>query len=197
MEPNIDRLGKVNAVDYSVTNRLIAKTVAGPGQEAVRWEMARLTVAQSYDFLRVGDEPARDLRAEAVVQPTQRLRFSSNAAWNMYGLGLRELNTDVAATVGDVTATVGTRFNEVADLSFVRAELAARLTANLHARASTNWDAKNAVIIENRIGFELHYQCWAIMVEYVDRHNSEDEVRFSVNLLGLGQVGSRMGTGLR
>jgi hypothetical protein len=171
--------------------------VAGPGQEAVRWEMARFTVAQIYDFSRIGDEPVRDLRAEAVVQPTQHLRFSSNAAWNMYGLGLRELNTDVSANLGRVTATVGTRFNEVAELSFVRAELAARLTGNLEARASTNWDAKNAVIIENRVGIELHYQCWAIMIEYVDRHNSEDEVRLSINLLGLGQVGTRTGAGIR
>ncbi len=72
MDPNIDRLGKVNAVEYALTNRLNAKTTAGPGQEAVRWEAARLTVAQIYDVTRAikDDEPFKDVRAEIEVRPT-------------------------------------------------------------------------------------------------------------------------------
>jgi len=85
----------------------------------------------------------------------------------------------------------------VATLNFVRAELSARLTTYLDARASTAWDARRGVALENRVGIDLHFQCWAIMIEYVDRHRNEDEVRFSVNLLGLGQVGTRTGTGIR
>lgn len=197
VDPNIDRLGKVSAVEYSITNRLNAKTTAGPGQEAARLEMARFTVSQIYNILRAGDEPFKDLRADLVVQPTQAFRFRGDTAWNVNGLGLREANTDLTAVFRDVSATVGTRFNEVATLSFVRAELAASLTANLDARASTSWDAQRGLAVETRIGLDFHYQCWAIMIEYVDRHRNEDEVRLSINLLGLGQVGSRAGTGIR
>ena len=51
--------------------------------------------------------------------------------------------------------------------------------------------------VEHRFGVDIHFQCWAILLEYVDRHHNEDEFRFSVNLLGLGQTGSRVGTGIR
>ncbi len=198
-EPNIDHVGKVNAVEYSITNRLNAKTTARPDQEPVRWEAARFTVAQIYDIGRAeaGRQPFADLRADFIAQPTPDLRFSGNAAWNTYGLGLREFNTDVSAKVRNVTATVSTRFNEVAELSFINAEVTARLLANLSAHASTNYDERHGAMIEGRVGFDLNYQCWAIMVEYVHRHDHGDEVRFAVNLLGLGQAGTGFTTGLK
>ena len=122
MDPNIDRLGKVNAVEYALTNRLNAKTTAGPGQEAVRWEAARLTVAQIYDITRAirDDEPFKDVRAELEVRPTPAFSIRADAAWNVNGLGLREVNTDIAAIIGPVSAAIGTRFNEVADHAVVR-----------------------------------------------------------------------------
>jgi hypothetical protein len=38
----------------------------------------------------------------------------------------------------------------------------------------------------------LKWSCWALSVEYVARHQDEDEVRFAINLLG---VGAPLGTG--
>jgi len=199
MDPNIDRLGKVTAVEYSITNRLNAKTTAGPGQEPLRWELARLTLGQIYDIGRqiAHDQPFKDVRADVLVQPTPNLLLRADGAWNVNGLGLREINTDLAATVGPVLGAVGTRFNEVLTLSFLSAEVAARLTSFLDARASTYWDIRRGKAVELRVGFDLRFQCWAIMVEYVRREDNDDEVRFSVNLLGLGQTGTKFGTGFR
>ena len=197
MDPNIDRLNKVTAVEYVLTNRLNAKTVAGPNQEAVRWEMARFSLAQIYDIGRAtaGDKPFKDLRGELVYQPTPVIGFRADAAYNVNGLGLREANTDLVASFLPVTVLVGSRFNEVGVVNTVHAELAAQITSWLNVRGSTNWDIQNGGAAENRVAVDLRYQCWAIMVEYVDRHGKDDEVRFSVNLLGLGQTGTGFGTG--
>ncbi len=94
-----------------------------------------------------------------------------------------------------MTAAIGTRFNEVAaTLSFVTAGVSARITPNLDARASTAWDAQLGRSVETRVGFDLRFQCWAIMAEYVNRDGKEDEVRVSIGLLGIGQTGTRFGS---
>jgi LPS-assembly protein len=193
----IDRIGKVSEVTYSVTNRVNAKTVAGQNQEAVRWELTRFLVGQTINLLPAADEPFKDLSADLIVQPNRSFRFRGDASYNVYGKGLQTANSDLSATVKDVTATVGSRFNERADIEFVKGELQAKLSRYLDVSAATNWDTRTGTMVEGRFGLDLRFQCWAIVLEYIDRHKNEDEVRFSVNLLGLGQVGSRTGTGSR
>jgi LPS-assembly protein len=46
----IDALGKANEVTYALANIVSAKTVAGPDLQAVRWEVARFTLSQTYNF---------------------------------------------------------------------------------------------------------------------------------------------------
>jgi hypothetical protein len=40
--------------------------------------------------------------------------------------------------------------------------------------------------VESRFAADLKFQGWAITVEYVNRRRGDDEVRFAVNLLGIG-----------
>jgi len=199
LDPNIDQLGKVFAVEYSLINRLTVKTTAAPGQEPGRWEMARLTVSQIYDVTRelANDDPFKDVRADFVLQPTPWLHLRGDGAWNVNGLGLREINTDAGVTLSRWSATVGTRFNEVITLSSVAAQVTAKITDNLDARASTYWDVHRGRSVESRLGIDLHFQCWAIMLEFIQRENRDSEVRFAVSLLGVGQTGSKFGTGLQ
>jgi len=56
---------------------------------------------------------------------------------------------------------------------------------------------KRGTKVEDRVGVDIHFQCWAISLEYIDRHKNEDEFRFSINLLGVGQTGTKFGTGIR
>lgn len=192
----IDDIGKVSEVAYSITQRLNTKTTNGPNEEPVRWEAARFTVAQIFNMLPAADEPFKDLRAELIVRPSQHFGFRGLGAWNMYGLGIRGATADLFANYRDVFVAVGTRFNEIGSpFHTVNAEIAAKITSNLNARLSTEYDIFAGSKVENRVGVDIHFQCWAIFLEYVDRHKDEDEVRFSVNLLGLGQTGTRFGAG--
>lgn len=197
LDPNIDRLGKVAAVEYALVNRLNVKTTAGPGQEPGRWEMARLTVSQIYDITRelANDDPFKDVRADLLLQPTPWMHVRADAAWNVNGLGLREINTDAGVTFGRWSAAVGTRFNEIITVSAVAAQATAKITDNIDARASTYWDIHRGRAVESRLGLDLRFQCWAIMLEFIQRENHDSEVRFSVSLLGVGQTGSKFGTG--
>jgi len=197
-DPAIDNIGKTSEVTYSITQRLNGKTVAGPNQEPVRWEAARFVVSQTYNLLPEADHPLKDLKAELIARPNETFGFRGEAAWNLYGLGLRTATADLTGAYKDVSVAVGTRFNDIRSTYLTaNGSIAARITANLNARVSTEWDVASGTKVENRFGVDIHFQCWAILLEYVDRHRNEDEFRFSVNLLGLGQTGSRVGTGIR
>jgi LPS-assembly protein len=188
----IDRIDRISRLTYSVTNRLNAKTVAGTGEQAVRWELVRFALGQAYDLPpNKQSERFSDLVGDLIVQPSQRLRFRGDARYDVYGRGFRTANSDISASVRDVSATVGTRFDDQAEIEFVKGELQARLASFLEVRGGTNWDTREGVPVENRFGANLRFQCWGISLEYIDRHKSEDEFRFSVNLLGLGTLGSR------
>jgi LPS-assembly protein len=191
----IDNIGRVNEVTYSITNRLNAKTVAGPGEEPVRWEMARVGLSQTFDISRASAnrEPFGDLTGEAIVQPTSFLRLRGNAAYNMYGLGLRQANADITATYRDVALSAGSRYDAIVNANFVTGRLSARLLSYLDGHASLDWDIVSGDGVETRVGFDLKFQCFAISMEYVNRHHNENEFHFSVNLLGIGQTGTKFG----
>jgi LPS-assembly protein len=205
----IDRLGKANEVTYYLTNVLRAKTVTGPDQEAVRWDLLRFTLSQTYNFKPVS-EPVGDLYGDLVLQPNQRIRIAGYARYNMYGLGLREAAGTVGVVYPRFSVAVGPRFNEQGNTVVfgpqiappgpqrtLTAEGTVRILPNVDLRGGAAWELINGVAsVEARGGFEWRFDCWSISAVYVNRHHSDSEFRFSVNLLGVGQVGSSARPGL-
>ncbi|HEX7787743.1 MAG TPA: LPS assembly protein LptD, partial [Methylomirabilota bacterium] len=199
----IDRLGKANEVTYYLTNVLRAKTVAGPGQEAVRWDLMRFTLSQTYNFKPI-DQPVGDLFADLQLQPNQRIRIQGYARYNMYGLGLREAAGLVGVVYPRFSAMFGPRFNEqgqsvtfgpqVAPLGPQRTlvgETRIRVLPNLDIKTGAAWEFVNATdTVEYRAGIDWRFDCWSLSALYINRHNGESEFRFQVNLLGVGQVGT-------
>jgi LPS-assembly protein len=199
----IDRLGRANEVTYYLANVLRAKTVAGPDQQAVRWELARLTLSQTYDFNPVS-QPVGDLYADLALQPNERIRVAGYARYNMYGLGLREAAGTIGVVYPKFSFAAGPRFNEQgADVVFgpqitppgpqrtMTAESRVRVLPNLEVRTGAAWEFVNgAGSVEYRGGIEWRLDCWSISMIYVKRHGGDNEFRFSVNLLGVGQVGT-------
>ena len=97
------------------------------------------------------------------------------------------------------TASIGTRYSKPDSVNFVQARLRTDVTRWAVARLSADWDLRTDVFVESRAALDFKWSCWALSVEYVSRHNDEDEVRFAINLLGVGSpvaTGSRIrGTG--
>jgi LPS-assembly protein len=185
----IDRLDRANEVTYYLTNVLNAKTVSGPDQLPVRWELVRFTLSQTYKMDPVA-EPFKDLYGDLTVQPNQRIGFHADARYNVYDLGLREANADIRVVYPRVSVAVGPRFNEQGGSRYVKAESLVRVLNNLDVRGATAWDVLGGKAIEHRVGIDWRFGCWAVSAQYVNRHGDENEFRISVNLLGLGQVGT-------
>jgi hypothetical protein len=185
----IDRLGKANEITCYLTNILNAKTMSGPDQAPVRWEVIRFTLSQTYKMDPVA-QPFKDLYGDLTVQPNQRIGFHADARYNAYDLGLREANADVRLIYPRVTVSVGPRFNEQGNSRYLRAETLVKVMNNLDVRGSTSWDVLAGRAIENRVSIDWRFSCWSVTAEYVNRHSDESEFRIMVNLLGVGQVGT-------
>jgi LPS-assembly protein len=183
----IDAINKANEVTYSIANHLNARTTSGANEEAVRWELARMTLSQTYNFLPVS-QPFKDLIGEAMVQPNEHFRISANARYNVYNLGLRDANGLFSAIFRDFSASVGPRFNEQQTFRFLQTEATARLSRFVDAKTSSAWDVTAGRATEARGGLDIHFDCWAILTEYVHRYAQDSEFRFSINLLGVGQT---------
>jgi len=70
-----------------------------------------------------------------------------------------------------------------------------KVRSNVDVRGSTAWDVRRGQAIENRVGIDWRFSCWSVMAEYVNRRGDENEFRISINLLGLGQVGTSARSG--
>jgi len=224
----VDRIPEGSWLEYSLTNRIRGRTVSPAGTEAVRVDLARFVLAHGYDFQenRVGN-----VAADLIVQPTERLRFRGDASYNVDGAGLQSLTSDLALTVSPVTASIGTRYTKQqlgagptagvvpefvqvpgtyalggrepnrSSVSFLTAGVTSELTRHLAVRAHTFWDVRTDTFVENRFGVDLRFDCWGLLLEYVDRSQAgggraEDEFRFGLNLLGVGHaLSTRLGTG--
>jgi len=193
-DPSIDRIGRVNEITYSLTNRLNAKTGSGPNAEPVRWEMVRFVVSQTLNLRRAisQGQPFEDLTGDFIFQPNTMFRFRADAAYNLYGVGLRSANTDLTATYRDVALTVGSRFNDISGVNYATAQVSAKLLSNLDAHAAIGYDVRNGSSVESRVGVDWRFQCFAISAEYVNRHKDENEFRFFISLLGVGQTGTKL-----
>jgi hypothetical protein len=148
-----------------------------------------MTVSQTFNFLPVS-QPFKDLIAEGMVQPNEHLRFSANGRYNVYNLGLRDANAAIAAIYPDFSVGVGPRFNEQQNFRFLQAGATARLLRFVDAQVQSAWDVTAGRATEVSGGFNINFDCWAIRAEYVYRYGQDSEYRFSVNLLGVGSVGT-------
>jgi LPS-assembly protein len=189
----IDALAESSAVTYSLTNRLQARSVAPPGTEPARWEYARFTLGHSWEFLNPA-RPAGPVTADLIVNPHHLLTFRGTTSYGVYDQGFVAGTTDLTLDVAPVRASVGTRFSKPDRVHFLQSTLSAALTRWLAGRLETQWDLRRDVFVENRVSLDFTWQCWALTLQYIARHRNEDEVRFAVNLLG---VGGALTTGVR
>ncbi|HET9488300.1 MAG TPA: LPS assembly protein LptD [Methylomirabilota bacterium] len=190
---SIDTITEASRVTYSLTNRVRARSTAPPGADAYRWELLRFVLAHSYEALNP-EQPLGPVFADLIVNPNRFFSFRGDTSYSVYGDGIQTGTTDLAVNVHPIIAAIGTRYSKPDRVSFVQARLEADVASWLVARASADWDLRSDIFVESRIGADFRWSCWAFSLEYVSRHDDEDEVRFAINLLG---VGGPIGTGSR
>jgi LPS-assembly protein len=195
---SVDSIPEASRFTYSLTNRLKARTVAPEGTEADRWEMVRFVLSHSYEAKNPA-QPLGPVSADLIVNPNRIFSFRGDTSYSVYGDGIQTGTTDLTVDVAPVSASIGTRYSKPDNVNFIQSRLRADLARWAVVRLSNDWDVRSDVFVESRIGFDLKWSCWSVSVEYVARHQDEDEVRFAINLLGVGgpvTTGSRVsGTG--
>ena len=187
----IDRIKEASLVTYSITNRILARTTSGPDSEPVRWEAVRFLLGHEID-LRSKNHTIGDVIGDLIVQAPSIFRFRTEARYGMATGEITTAVTDFAATFAGFTGAVGTRYDALQKTSFLQGSIRAELTQHIVARAATNWDLRSDTFVENQFGFDLRFQCYEVSILFIDRSrevgrsHAEEEVRFSVNLLGIG-----------
>ena len=222
---NIDLIPEANWFEYSLTNRLRARTVSSDDAEATRLDLIRVVVANAYDYQagRFGN-----VAGDLTLQPSTMLSLHADASYNVNGQGLQAYTADVTANLPRVTGVVGLRYNrapavqvpyfiqvpgtfnpgtnvpESSAIHFLQGSVSVDIWRNLVVRAQTNWDIRTDTFVESRFGLDFKFDCWAVSAEYVKRskdiatgQNADDEFRFSLHLLGLGNIASpKMGASM-
>jgi hypothetical protein len=191
----VDNIPDASRIDYSLTNRVRARTAAYADAEAVRWEMLRLTLGHSYDmrFDRVGD-----VFGTLIVQPKPDVRFRSDVSYSPVTGGIPNATADVSAVLPwATTANVGIRYSDQpGKITFLQAGFTSAVSRRVTVRSEVNWDLYRGDFTETRVAADIHWQCWALTVEYVNRARQDDEIRFAINLLGVGgPIGTSVGVG--
>ncbi len=187
----IDRIKDTSELTYSVTNRIIARTSAGPDTEPVRWEAVRLTVGHALD-LRSDNHTIGDVIGDLIVQAPSIYRFRAEARYSLARQDLATATTDLSVTIARMTGSVGTRYDAEQRTNFLQGSVRAEITPWLVARAATNWDMRSDTFVESQYGVDLRFQCYEFSLLLIDRSreigrkSAEEEVRFSLNLLGVG-----------
>jgi hypothetical protein len=191
----VDNIPDASRLEYSLTNRVRARTAAYADAEAVRWEMLRLTLGHSYDtrFERVGD-----VFSTLIVQPKPGLYFRSDVSYSPVTGGIPNATADVAAELPLRTAAnLGIRYSDSpGNITFLQAGFTSAFSRRVTVRSELNWDLYRGEFTETRVAADFHWQCWALTVEYVNRPRQDDEIRFAINLLGVGgPIGTSVGLG--
>jgi LPS-assembly protein len=182
----LDAIVEAGRVSYSLTNRVRARTVAPAGTEPARWELMRFTIGHFWESLDPV-QPLGPVTGDLIVNPNRIFSFRGQTSYNVQDHeGFQTGTTDLSVAVPPVTASLGTRFSKPDRVNFLQGTLGAQVLRGVALRGETNWDMRGKVFVENRIGLDLTWQCWTFAVEYVSRHDDEDELRFALNLLGVG-----------
>jgi LPS-assembly protein len=179
----VDRIPDTSRIEYSLTNRLRARTAALATGERRRWEALRVALGHSYDLR---NDSAGDVVGTVIVQPVERIHLRADAAHGVHGEGWQSATSDLAIRVDPVSFSVGSRYSDPGRFNFITTGLVADISHFVTLRNTNFFDARTLTFVESRASADIKFQCWALTVEFVHRENKDDELRFAVNLLGVG-----------
>ena len=218
-----DRIPEANWFEYSLTNRIRGRTISADDADADRFDLFKLVLASAYDIEKA---QLGNVAGDLTIQPSKLLRLHGDVSYNVTGDGLQAYTTDLTVNVPRILGSVGTRYNRMPQefipyfvqipgtfnpgngvpsnqaTNFLQGEGRVEILRNLFGRVKTNWDIRTTSVVETRFGVDFKFDCWALSLDYVRRNpdrpgkNADNEFRFSLNLLGLGNVlSTRVGAG--
>ncbi len=180
---DVDRIPDTSRIEYSLTNRIRARTAALADGEPLRWEALRVALGHGYDLR---NDSAGDITGTVIVQPVPRISLRTDVAHSVHGQGVQSATSDLIVRTDPVTVSVGSRYSDPSRINFITTGLVADISRYVTLRNTNFFDARTLTFVESRAAADIKFQCWALTVEFVHREGRDDEVNFAVNLLGVG-----------
>lgn len=219
-----DRIPEANWFEYSLTNRIRGRTVAPEGTEADRLDLFKFVVASAYDMEAQNfGNVAGDLTIQPSKMLRFHSDASYNVVGQGLQAYTTDVTLDIPRLIGSVgtrynrtpqvivpyfvqipgTFNPGDSVPSNQATNFLQGAATVELWRNfVNGRVKTNWDIKSTSVVESRFGLDFKFDCWALSLDYVRRapdrpgKSPDNEFRFSLNLLGLGNVlSTRVGAG--
>src|SRR5439155_649861 len=134
--------------------------------EPVRWELFRLTLGHAYDLRK--DDWAEAF-ATLIVAPTPRVRFRSDLTYDPSANNVPSVTADIQTEIPRGALNAGFRYSDPAKITFLQGGFSVSPWAWLTTRGTINWDLYTTTFVENRLAFDLHWQCWALSIELINR----------------------------
>jgi len=192
-EPALDTIDDTSRIEYSLTNRIYGRTIALANAEPVRWELFRLTLAHAYDLRK---QQLADALGTLIVAPTPAIHFRSDLSYNPAAHNFPSVSAGLSTAIPRGLLNVGVSYSDPSHNTFLQGGFAVTPWPWLTTRGTVNWDLHTTTFAESRLTMELHWQCWALAIELVNRSMRADEIRFTLNLLGVsGPITTSVGLG--
>jgi LPS-assembly protein len=192
-EPALDTIDDTSRIEYSLTNRIYGRTIALANAEPVRWEMFRLTLGDAYDLRK---NQLTDALGTLIVAPTPVMRFRADLSYSPTAHNFPSVSTSLSTPIPRGALSVGVTYSDPSKNTFLQGGFNVTPWPWLTTRSTVNWDLQTMTFAESRLTIELHWQCWALAVEGIHRSMRADELRFTLNLLGVGgQITTSVGLG--
>ena len=192
-EPALDTIDDTSRIEYSLTNRIYGRTIALANAEPVRWELFRLTLAHAYDLRK---QQLADALGTLIVAPTPAIHFRSDLSYNPAAHNFPSVSAGLSTAIPRGVLNVGVSYSDPSHNTFLQGGFAVTPWPWLTTRGTVNWDLHTTTFAESRLTMELHWQCWALAIELVNRSMRADEIRFTLNLLGVsGPITTSVGLG--
>jgi LPS-assembly protein len=189
----VDNIQDASQLEYSLTNRIYGRTIALANAEPVRWELFRLTLEHAYDLRK--DQWANAF-GTLIVAPSPAMRFRADLSYSPTAHNFPSVSAGLSTPIPRGQLGVGVSYSDPSHNTFLQGGFSASPWPWLTTRGTVNWDLHTMTFAESRLAIELHWQCWALAIELVNRAQRDDEIRFTLNLLGVGgQITTSVGLG--
>jgi LPS-assembly protein len=192
-EPALDSIDDTSRIEYSLTNRVYGRTIALANAEPVRWELFRLVLGHAYDLRK---DQFADALGTLIVAPTPAIHFRADLSYSPTAHNFPAVSAGLSTPIPRGQLGVGVSYADPSHNTFLQGGFTLTPWPWLTTRANVNWDLQTMTFAENRLTLELHWQCWALAVEGIHRSGRADELRFTLNLLGVsGPITTSVGLG--
>ena len=169
---SVELFKKTSAIEFALLNRFFNRS----------GEFITIRALQAYDTDE-GDRPFLPFRLEVGIKTPLSIRLG--AAYNVYTGSLESFNSDLNATISDITISAGQRYDKTDDIKTFVAGLGLHPYKPLYLQGRVWYDAVAKETKELALTLKYLSQCWGMSIEFIN--NPDDyHIRVLFELKGLG-----------